>query len=57
MSSPLASALLRLFSLFGVLMTKGEKGVISIHHFSLLVCNGRSCMYVFYAYLSCMSMK
>jgi hypothetical protein len=45
MSSPLASALLWLFSLFGVLTTKGEEAVISIHHFSFLVCNGRSCTY------------
>jgi hypothetical protein len=45
MSSPLVSALLRLFSPFYVLMTKGEKSVISIHHFSFLVCNGRSCSY------------
>jgi hypothetical protein len=44
-SSPLASALFRLFSLFDVLTTKGEKRVISIHHFSFLVCNGQSCTY------------
>jgi hypothetical protein len=45
MSSPLPSALLWLFSLFGILMKKGEKRVFSIHHFSFLVCNGRSCTY------------
>jgi hypothetical protein len=39
MSSLLVSALLRLFSLFGVLTIKGEKRVISIHHFSSM-CNG-----------------